>query len=174
MQNDWLLKITRVAIIITRILLIIAGALMALGIAVVLFASADAFTTINEGAAAEGIELTGRAGLGLVFAVGLAAIVLIERFLSLLKQVIDSLPQGDPFVPENATRLERMGWLALAMQGLGLLAGIASTQLGTMRDKMEIDVDFSLEGIFLALLLFILARVFRKGTEMRDDLEGTV
>lgn len=29
-------------------------------------------------------------------------------------------------------------------------------------------------GILLVILLFILARVFRKGTEMREDLEGTV
>ena len=28
--------------------------------------------------------------------------------------------------------------------------------------------------LIVALLLFILARVFRRGTEMRDDLEGTV
>jgi hypothetical protein len=32
----------------------------------------------------------------------------------------------------------------------------------------------SFGGFLLALVLFILARVFRKGTEMREELEGTV
>jgi hypothetical protein len=38
------------------------------------------------------------------------------------------------------------------------------------------DVDFGLSfgGVLLALVLFILARVFRKGAEMRAELEGTV
>lgn len=34
--------------------------------------------------------------------------------------------------------------------------------------------DFSLSSLFLSLTLFILARVFRHGAAMRDDLEGTV
>ena len=29
-------------------------------------------------------------------------------------------------------------------------------------------------GVILVLVLFVLARVFRKGTEMREELEGTV
>lgn len=33
---------------------------------------------------------------------------------------------------------------------------------------------FDLGGIILAITLFILARVFRQGAAMRNDLEGTV
>jgi hypothetical protein len=33
---------------------------------------------------------------------------------------------------------------------------------------------FWLGGVILSLTLFVLARVFRKGTDMREDLEGTV
>ncbi len=32
----------------------------------------------------------------------------------------------------------------------------------------------SFGGLILALLLFVLARVFRRGTEMYDELQGTV
>jgi hypothetical protein len=39
---------------------------------------------------------------------------------------------------------------------------------------MHFKADVPLAGLFLALVLFILARVFREGTRMRDDLEGTV
>jgi hypothetical protein len=38
------------------------------------------------------------------------------------------------------------------------------------------DIGFGLSpaGVAFVLLLFILARVFRQGAAMRDDLEGTV
>ena len=39
---------------------------------------------------------------------------------------------------------------------------------------ITIDAGLDIEGILLALILFILARVFRHGARMRDDLEGTV
>ena len=40
----------------------------------------------------------------------------------------------------------------------------------------DIDVDVGLDGggILLILVLFILARVFRQGSAMREELEGTV
>jgi hypothetical protein len=34
--------------------------------------------------------------------------------------------------------------------------------------------DFSLSALGLAIVLFVLARVFRQGAAMREDLEGTV
>jgi hypothetical protein len=37
---------------------------------------------------------------------------------------------------------------------------------------MDAGIDFG--GVLTALLLFILARVFREGAAMRKDLEGTV
>ena len=40
--------------------------------------------------------------------------------------------------------------------------------------SISVDADFSTNGLLLALVLFILARVFRTGAKMREDLEGTV
>src|SRR5688500_10486601 len=34
-------------------------------------------------------------------------------FLVLLRRIVNSVGEGDPFIPVNATRLSRMGWLAL-------------------------------------------------------------
>ena len=48
--------------------------------------------------------------------------------------------------------------------------------IGDAHDKLKIDTDFGFDGggILLILILFILARVFRHGAAMREDLEGTV
>jgi hypothetical protein len=52
-----------------------------------------------------------------------------------------------------------------------MLAGAPLPEVGL---KVGIQVDLPLAGLFLALVLFILARVFREGTRMREDLEGTI
>lgn len=92
----------------------------------------------------------------------------------LLRRVIDSVALGDPFVPENARRLQAMAWLTLAIQamsiGVASLIGWTVFATGWLRSQFE----FSLGGILLTLVLFILARVFRQGTAMREELEGTV
>ena len=49
-----------------------------------------------------------------------------------------------------------------------------------VRDLNDLDHEvgsgdgFSLTGILMVLILFILARVFKRGAEMREELEGTV
>ena len=52
----------------------------------------------------------------------------------------------------------------------GALSGWIS-YTGKMR---YVDVGVSLGGVLLALILFVLARVFSQGAAMRDELEGTV
>ena len=41
-------------------------------------------------------------------------------------------------------------------------------------DTFVVDSGFDVNGLLLMLILFILARVFRKGADMRAELEGTV
>lgn len=105
---------------------------------------------------------------------------LLVHFLSLLWKIIGTVGEGDPFVPENARRLNRMGWVAVAGNVLALIVGgIATWIAGVAGDLGEdvyfnADVDFAGGGLLLILVLFILARVFRHGAAMREDLEGTV
>jgi len=95
-------------------------------------------------------------------------------FVFQLVQIVDSVGDGDPFVPQNAGRLDRMAWLALAMQAVSLAKLPLAALLEPHLKDFPLGIDFSLWGIVLALTLFILARVFRKGAEMKADLEGTV
>jgi hypothetical protein len=107
-----------------------------------------------------------------------SALFLGIRFLLELRRIVLSVEKGDPFHPANAERLGRMGWLALAIWladiPIGLIGAWLNPYLTTAEAELEISGDFGVESLFLILTLFILARVFRQGAAMRDDLEGTV
>lgn len=115
-----------------------------------------------------------------VMLIGLVIVAALFVFFGKLRQIIDTVGQGDPFVPDNADRLSQMAWLMLLTQLLILPAFALALELAKVADEFGegVDVDvsggFDLSGILLVIILFILARVFRHGAAMREDLEGTV
>lgn len=111
-------------------------------------------------------------GLRGVMALGIVAAGLVDRALRHLLAIVETVRAGDPFVADNARRLERIAWLALAGEGLRLLIGAVAWAATT--GAIEIDMGYSLAPWLAVLLLFVLARVFAEGTRMRTDLEGTV
>jgi len=106
-----------------------------------------------------------------IVATGAAAILfLAARFFGHLLRLIRTVDRGDPFVPENADRLRAMAWLLLAIELLGLATGL----VGHWAVGKSFGFEFSITGLIAVLSLFVLARVFARGTAMRDDIEGTV
>ena len=108
---------------------------------------------------------------------GIILLALAFWFLRQLRQIIATVGEGDPFVPENAERLTLMGWIALAAQLLAIPAAGAALYIAKIfedQEGMTVDAGIDLSGIVLVVVLFILARVFRHGAAMRADLEGTV
>jgi hypothetical protein len=111
-----------------------------------------------------------------------ALVLIVFRVFQLLKRIIDTVGQGDPFVPDNAGRLTQMAWLTLAMQLITLPIGALAAWVGNELAKSgagHTDIDdmgfgISGNGLLLMLILFILARVFRQGAAMRAELEATV
>jgi hypothetical protein len=77
---------------------------------------------------------------------------------------------------ENADRLNYIAWLLLAIQLVGFAADIAANMLpDRIKDHASISFDgFSAAGILAVLLIFVLAQIFRRGSEMRAELQGTV
>ena len=70
-----------------------------------------------------------------------------------------------------------MGWLMVLAYALAIATGVVVVWLArVVPDAADADIDLDLGGgsILLILVLFILARVFRQGAAMREDLEGTV
>lgn len=132
-------------------------------------------------AAAKGItagpELVG--AVLVILAAVFAMLALALYFVVLLQRIIRSVKDGDPFIEDNAERLYRMGWVALASQIVMVPLGAISLWIAEITKDVEdvhidTDVGISFEGILLTLVLFILARVFRHGAAMREDLKGTV
>ena len=114
------------------------------------------------------------AAILLLMAAGLALMFL---FFGRLRSIVASAQTGDPFIPENAARLEAMAWLLLGWEILNVLIGLARLYLANLTSGTENSLNWSLydlDGLFIVLVLFILARIFRHGAAMREDLEGTV
>lgn len=95
-------------------------------------------------------------------------------FLRHLSRIVATVGTGDPFQPENADRLEKMAWLTLILQGCMFVLAPLTTMIADRIGEKAGGLELSFDSLLLALVLFVLARVFRRGTAMRDDLEGTV
>lgn len=114
-----------------------------------------------------------------VMLIGLAILGSLFVFFGKLRNIIGTVAKGDPFAPANADRLAIMAWLMLGVQLLMIPAVALGAYLAHFADELDdvnvsIDGGADLTGILLVVILFILARVFRHGAAMREDLEGTV
>ena len=114
-----------------------------------------------------------------VFLIGLIILSALFVFFGKLRAMINTVGEGDPFQPANADRLSLMGWLMLGVQLLFLPAAALGAKLAELAEEMDnvnvsLDGGLDLSGMLMVIILFILARVFRHGAAMREDLEGTV
>ena len=127
--------------------------------------------------AGSGIQAGALPWMVLLLLLGIAMAVLGFFFFRLLRRIVDSVGEGDPFVPVNADRLRAMGWLSLGLQGVIVAATPLMLWFDALPQKPNVhqgDSGFSIGALVTALLLFVLARVFRVGSQMREDLEGTI
>jgi hypothetical protein len=113
-------------------------------------------------------------GLHAIAVVGLAAVPLNYAVLTRLLAIVETVRAGDPFVAANAQRLQAIAWALLALQLLSLVIDAIAKTVSTPAHPLDFDAGFSINGWLAVLLTFVLARVFAKGTLMREDLEGTV
>ncbi len=175
--RDLVLSAAQVIVVIACIAVIFAMVLIGFGTAAV--------ATVQHAEIAAKLAAAGAPSFVAWLLVG--ALLLVEallylalRFLLELRGIGNSVKTGDPFHPANAVRLERMGWIAVIIQvmvmPLGALANWLKPFAESLGDNVEIGINGGLDGggILLILILFILARVFRRGTAMREELEGTV
>ena len=130
-----------------------------------------------EGFARMGIEVSALPWIGVLGVLLAISMALTYLFLRNLRRMIDSVSHGRPFDRINAERLGQMAWLSIAIQ----IVAVPMTRLIIWFDAMpqRPNVHHNSDGvsmgsILLTLVLFVLARVFRTGAEMQEDLEGTV
>jgi hypothetical protein len=156
--------------------LVVANALYGLAILAILVASLVAegplFTALGV-KQAEGADRMIR-GMRLIAVAGIAAVPIGHLILARLLAIVDTVRAGDPFVVQNAARLQTIAWCVLGLEGLHLVIGAIAATSASSVQPLDIDWNFSVTPWIAVLLLFVLARVFDHGARMRADLEGTV
>lgn len=177
LKKDPLLGAARLLLVVFIAVIGVAAALVSLAIPFIVAFQDRVLAEIAKEGITAGPEIIGAFALLLAGMAGLLALAVY--FLVLLRRIVLSVGEGDPFVPANADRLARMGWVALAGQLATIPFGAIAlwiTEIVGDNDKFSIHDDFGFDfgGFLLILILFILARVFRQGALMREELEGTV
>ena len=113
-------------------------------------------------------------GMRAIMVIGIFAVPLAHIILTRLLAMVDTVRNGDPFVAENADRLQTIAWSVLVLEVMHAVVGIVVNRVSTVRQPLDFHWSFSVSRALVVLLLFVLARVFDKGTRMREELEATV
>jgi len=113
-------------------------------------------------------------GMRMIMVIGIYSVPIAHIVLTLLLQIVETVRTGNPFVPENARRLQIIAWAMLALQILHLVVGAIAKGVSSTAHPLDINWSFSFTQWIAVLMLFVLARVFEEGARMREDLEGTV
>jgi len=173
--KDPLLGSAKVLVVLLQFVIIFAMVMIGIGIGAMVSVSHD------EVMKQIGVAGAPRQAFGFLIAAMVMIMVLLSmayKFFKELLGIIASVGEGEPFRAENADRLSRMGWLSVAVHVLAaILAGLGKWfEPFAEKAGHDLEVGFNVEltGILLTLILFILARVFKRGAEMREELEGTV
>jgi hypothetical protein len=96
----------------------------------------------------------------------------VHAMISRLLEMVGAVRAGDPFVPENAARMQTIAWCMLAIQLFHLVCGAMAAAMNAAGSN--IGWSFSATGWVAVVLLFVLARVFAEGTRIRSDLEAMI
>lgn len=111
----------------------------------------------------------------LLATVGLAVpiAILVHMILTRLAALVSSARSANALTDENAQRLTTIAWCLLAINLIDLPFGYLSMWASEVSGEY-FGWSPSLTAWLAALMLFVLARVFRHGAQMRADLEGTI
>jgi len=154
----------------------IVGAMGVIGIPVLgmgLAASLSGGSTEISGikALADGVS-TGQLMIGLG---GLAVIVPGVIFICFqLRRILLTLIDGDPFVPDNAGRLSRIGIAIAAMELLRLSVVVFVSGVPQLAGDEAPRLSTQLTLWISVAALFVLSQVFREGTRLRDEEKMTI
>lgn len=107
--------------------------------------------------------------LALVPPLALAVHFILTRLAALVRDTAT----GAAFTECNARRLSTIGWALLAINVADLFYGWLSIRASEATGEY-FGWSLTLTGWIAVPMLFVLAHVFREGTAMREDLEGTV
>ncbi len=169
-SRDPLLAAARLVLALMMALTAFLAAAFALATPAVLIMSEDVMATLtNHGGPPETIW----AVVGVIALSGVTAALGFFFFRDLYR-IVASVEEGNAFIPANAGRLQAMGWISVLIHLIGIPLAMTSTWLDQIFGRPHSGFELSYFGLLLALVLFVLARVFREGARLREEVEGTV
>ncbi|HSV02304.1 MAG TPA: DUF2975 domain-containing protein [Phenylobacterium sp.] len=89
-----------------------------------------------------------------------------------LRRIFATLTAGDPFHPDNVSRLRLIGAMLAALE-LGRY-GVWAVGAWLMPEVAKARPGLSLTAWFSVLVVFVLAEVFREGARLRREAELTI
>jgi hypothetical protein len=107
----------------------------------------------------------------------LVAVTLVVAVLWLLRLLLRSVRDGDPFTAANVRRLRAIGFLLVVGAPVAYLVMFVCDQwLASSSPAGELGATFTVPGAgpIAGLGVFVLAEVFAHGARLRADVEGTV
>jgi len=109
---------------------------------------------------------------------GLICMIFVLLAVRATAGIVDTAIAGDPFVGENAERLKRIGWCLLGVMVVEFLSMMVIAAIVPDNLPEGVNIGGGSEpdpvGLLAVLQVFVLARIFKHGAQMRDELEGTV
>ena len=122
-------------------------------------------------------RLTQARARGPVLAAGLLAYsvyVGVELFIVYrLRRIFGTLTAGDPFQPENVTRLRAIGFALAGLEVINYVTNLASSWVFGA-ELRSARFPFNPTAWFAVLVVFVLAEVFREGARLRAEAELTI
>ena len=173
--NDPLLLAGNVLAQMGKWLMVIAAVAVAIALPVIVMFRGEITAELRTEMGDPGMVFPAWEAAG-ALALVLVMLVLMFFFFDRLVRIVRTVGEGDPFQPANAQRLSQMGWLMLGVQVLTVPLGALGLFVARTFEEQGGTGDMVMDpsGIIMVVVLFILARVFRHGAAMREDLEGTV
>jgi len=100
--------------------------------------------------------------------------------LTLLKQFLLSVKEGNPFINKNVLRFRIFGFVII---GASIIADVLSTLPGFfLKNTLQLpenirivnNLDLSWEMIFLGIIFLVIAEVFKIGTVVKEENDYTI
>lgn len=137
-----------------------------------------AFFIVNDVTGGEfkapGIEVYSSVSLSMYLVACAILLVVFIGFILMagqLKKILQTLVDGDPFVPENAGRLTR---LALIVAGMELAGYLISFVANMIHVGTNVGISVNLASWVAVITLFVLSQVFAEGTRLREEEKMTI
>jgi uncharacterized membrane protein (DUF485 family) len=88
-----------------------------------------------------------------------------------LRRIFMTLTSGDPFHPQNISRLRLIG---LMLAGLEVARWVVFAATRWLLPEVDGEANLSLTAWFSVLVVFVLAEIFREGARLRREAELTI